>query len=349
MSETDKSQKTEKPTARRKREARRKGQIATSQEVPVAASLVAVLIALRAFGPQAGNAVLENARSLFALAGASPTPDTLRNLAGAMFLAGTAPFVAVGLVITSAAGFGQTGLSLSPELLKPKFSKISPKQGIKAFKPSLATWNLMRVFIKLSLLIAIIYGPVQQAVTALAGIRQLDRGLSEVWAAVWTILVRSAFLSLVIAGADYAWQRHQNTRDLRMAKHEIKQEAKSTEGDPLIKGQRRRRAMEISRNRLINVASADVVVTNPTHFAVALAYTPPDPAPRVVAKGTDRQAKRIRKMAARHGIPIIEHKPLARTLYRKSKVGQFVPAALYEAAAIVLAEAFRRRRRRSAA
>ena len=122
-----------------------------------------------------------------------------------------------------------------------------------------------------------------------------------------------------------------------------------TEGDPLIKSQRRRRAIEVTRNRLINVATADVVVTNPTHFAVALAYNPPEPAPRVVAKGTDRQAKRIRRMAARHGVPIIEHRPLARALFRKSKVGHFVPAALYEAAAIVLAEAYRRQPRRRAA
>lgn len=346
---SDKSQKTEKPTPRKRREAKRKGQFPRSQEVPVAASFLAVLVAVRAFGPAAAESVMNNARSLFVLAGTNPTGSTIRNLAGMMFVAGTAPFVAVGVVFVTALGLGQTGLAVSADLIKPKLSRLSPKQGIQQYKPSTATWNLLRTFLKLALLIAIIYQPVSEAVRTLAGVRQLDRGLSETWNAVWTILFRSALLSFMIAGADYAWQRFQTTRQLRMSKEDIRQESKMTEGDPLIKGQRRRRALEVTRNRLINVATADVVVTNPTHFAVALAYNPPEPAPRVVAKGTDRQAKRIRRMAARHGVPIIEHRPLARALFRKSKVGHFVPAALYEAAAIVLAEAYRRQPRRRVA
>ncbi len=346
---SDKSQKTEKPTARRKREARRKGQFPKSQEVPVAASFLALLIAFRAFGPRAAETVIESAKSFFVLAGAQPSGETIRNLAATMFLAGSAPFILVGVAMVTAIGLGQTGMTVSAELIKPKFSRLSPKQGIKNYKPSTATWNLMRTMTKLGLLIAIIYDPVTEAVQNLAGTRQLDRGLSETGGAVWTIVLRAGLLSFVIAGADYAWQRYETTKGMRMSKEEIKQEAKTSEGDPLMKGQCRRRAMEMSRNRLINVASAHVVVTNPTHFAVALAYNPPEPAPRVVAKGTDRQAKRIRRMAARHGVPIIEHRPLARALYRKTKVGHFVPAALYEAAAVVLAEAFRRRRRRSAA
>jgi flagellar biosynthesis protein FlhB len=346
---SDKSQKTEKPTARRRREARRKGQFPKSQEVPVAASFLAVLVALRAFGPAAAEAVMENARALFSIAGSDPSASTVRNLAGTMFVAGTVPFMAVGALFVTALGLGQTGMTVSAELIKPKFSRLSPKQGIQQYKPSTATWNLMRTFLKLALLIAIIYQPVTEAVRTLAGVRQLDRGLSETWNAVWTILFRAALLSFLIAGADYTWQRFQTIRQLRMSKEDMKQEARTTEGDPLIKGQRRRRAMEVTRNRLINVINADVVVTNPTHFAVALAYSPPEPAPRVVAKGTDRQARRIRRMAARHGVPVIEHRPLARALYRKSKVGHFVPAALYEAAAVVLAEAYRRQRRRRAA
>src|SRR5690606_2260219 len=121
------------------------------------------------------------------------------------------------------------------------------------------------------------------------------------------------------------------------------EEAKQTEGDPLVKAQRRRRAQELSRNRMLReVAGADVVVTNPTHLAVALRYRDGEPAPRVVAKGADRLAAKIRKIAYRNGILVTEDKPLARALYRRCKVGAFIPGALYEAVAVVLAVAYRR-------
>ncbi len=148
---------------------------------------------------------------------------------------------------------------------------------------------------------------------------------------------------VVIAAADYGYQRWKTGREMRMSKEEVKQEHRNADGDPLIKGQRRRRALELSRNRMLGaVAGADVVVTNPTHFAVALAYADGDAAPRVVAKGTDRIAAKIRAEAYRNGVLVTENRPLARALYRRCKVGSFVPAALYEAVAIVLALAYRR-------
>jgi flagellar biosynthetic protein FlhB len=249
----------------------------------------------------------------------------------------------------TAAAVAQVGFKLAPEAAKPKLSNLNPKRGLGRLKPGQASWELARSSLKLGLFAAVAYGPVADSIRELAGTREIDRAIADMSGTIWTLLLRAALLAVLIAGADYGFNRHKTNQSLKMSKEDVKQEYKNAEGDPLIRGARRRKAAEMSRNRLINVATASVVVTNPTHFAVALAYVPPEPAPRVVAKGTDRQARKIRKMAARHGVPIIENRPLARSLFRRVKVGGYVPTALFEATAIVLAEAYRRTRRRAAA
>lgn len=346
---TTTAERTEKPTTRRLRRARREGQIARSQEVMVAAGLVAGLISLRAFGPTAVRTVIDHARTLFAAAGRVPLDGGIASLAGGMVTAGVAPFLAVGTAFGLIAGLGQVGFVLSPGAAKPKLSNLSWRRGLERFRPSVAAWDLARTALKLALFAAVAWEPVRATLLDLVGIRSLGRALSLTAELTWTLLLRAALLSVVIGAADYVFARRRISRGLRMTKDEVRREMKDQEGDPVVKARRRRRAVELSRNRIINVAAADVVVTNPTHYAVALAYRPPEPAPRVVAKGTDRMARRMRKTAHRHGVPVIEHRPLARSLYRRVKVGQFIPAALYEAAAVVLAEAYRRRPRRRAA
>jgi flagellar biosynthetic protein FlhB len=158
-----------------------------------------------------------------------------------------------------------------------------------------------------------------------------------------TVITRALLLAVLIAGADYAYQKWRTDKQLKMSKDDVKREHKNTEGDPHIKGQRRRRQQEMSRNRMLgSVATADVVVTNPTHFAVALGYAPGDPAPRVLAKGTNRLALKIRREAHRNGVPVHEDRPTARALYRQVRIGGYVPASLFEAVAVVLAVAYRR-------
>lgn len=157
------------------------------------------------------------------------------------------------------------------------------------------------------------------------------------------ILLRATALAAVIAIADLIYQRRRLDKQIRMTKDEVKREFKDSEGDPQLRAARRRRAGELSRNRMMrDAASADVLLVNPTHLAVALRYDPIDGAPKVVAKGADRIADKLRTIAARNGIPITADKPLARALFRRCKVGQHVPAALYEAVAVVLAVAYRR-------
>jgi flagellar biosynthesis protein FlhB len=150
-------------------------------------------------------------------------------------------------------------------------------------------------------------------------------------------------MGLVIAMADYAFQRHKTNKQMMMSRADIKREFRDSEGDPHQKAARRRRAAELSRNRMLrDVATADVLVTNPTHLVVALRYDPAEGAPRVIAKGADKVADKIKAIARRHGVPVTQDVPLARALYRHCRVGVHVPAALYEAVAVVLAAAYRR-------
>jgi flagellar biosynthetic protein FlhB len=344
----DKSQKTEKATSRRRQEARKKGQIPKSTEIGVAASLVTAQLVRRAVVAHSTEVVIEDARHLIGSAGSLPSLETVAGVAAYSFVVAAGPVLAVAVVAGVAAAVSQVGFVITPEAAKPKLSNLSPKRGLERLKPATALWELTRSVLKLGLFTALIWVPVKTAIFDLAGVRAIDRAINDVSTVAWNVLVRAALLAILIGVADYAFNRWKSAKGMRMSKDEIKREYKSNEGDPQVKGQRRRRAAEMSRNRLINVAAADVVVTNPTHFAVALAYDRTEPAPRVVAKGTDRQAKKIRRMAAKHGIPTVENRPLARALYRRVRVGGYVPTALFEATAVVLAEAYRRRGRRPA-
>lgn len=310
--------------------------------------MVSALVALRAFGPGAARSIVDDTRLLLGIAGSNPSGTAVRTLAVDMLVAGIVPALAIAAALGTAAAVAQVGFVYAPKAATPKLSNLSPKKGLQRFKPSVAGWELARSALKLGLLGAVAWEPVTSGMTRIAATRSLGRSLGEVGSMIGTVLLRASLLALLVALADYAMNRVRSTKQLKMTRQEVKQEAKDSEGDPHIRAQRRRRATEMSRNRIINVATADVVVTNPTHYAIAISYRPPEPAPRVVAKGTDGRAKRIRKEAYRHGIPVIEHRPLARALYRTAKVGLFIPATLYEATAVVLAAAYRRTRRRPA-
>lgn len=341
--------KTEKPTAKRKRDARREGQIARSAEVGVATSLLGTLAVIRTFGPSGMQTLQDQTTRLFATASADAVAfDRIGDAMMKMGVALALPFLAVLTLVAIVSGVAQTGLVLAPKAAKPKLSRLSPKQGLQRLAPSAAGWELVRTTAKLGLLAALLKGPISAWIERLGRVRTVDGGLAEALEQTWTVLLRAAMLACLIAAADYGYQRWRTGREQKMSKEDVKREYKEHEGDPTIKAQRRRRAMELSRNRmLLDVASADVIITNPTHLAIALRYTPGEAAPRVVAKGADKIAKRIRAEAYRHGVPVLEDKPLARALFKRCKLGQFVPAALYEAAAVVLALAYRRRPRRA--
>ena len=339
-------QKTEKPTERRKREARRRGDNAKSQEIGVAITMLTVLATLRLVAPNVVDVVAGRTRAIFA--GLSPQGFDAQLGSHALTMAAAALLPVLGLTVALgiAGGVLQVGFTLAPEAIKPKMSNLSLKRGLNRFKPSIMGWEFLRTGLKLGLLIALVWSPISVWIEHLGRPLGLADAVALAGDQVWTLVLRTTGLAVLIAGADYAMNKWRNSKQLKLTKQELKEEMKSSEGDPLVKGARRRRALELTRNRMIaDVATADVVITNPTHLAVALAYDPSDPAPRVVAKGSNRIAAKIRREAYRNGVTVLENKPLARTLFRTVKIGQFVPGDLFEAVATILAVAYRRRAR----
>jgi flagellar biosynthetic protein FlhB len=336
--------KTEKATPQKREKARKEGTVARSQEVGVALSFVAAVLILRAVGPHAVDVLRRETAFLLGLGSTELPAQAITRGATSMALAVLVPVCAAALVAGLAAGIGQVGLKITPKAAKPKLSRLSPKQGLQRLAPSKMAWEAVRTALKLGLLIGLVWVPMQAWPELVLRNPNLDAGLAATAEASGTLIVRATLLAAVIAVADYAFNRHRTEKELKMSRYDVKREHKDSEGDPLVKAQRRRRAHELSRNRMLrDVSTADVVVTNPTRLAIALRYRPDEGAPRVVAKGANLVAARIRRIAYRHGVTVTEDKPLARALYRRCRLGQFVPAALYEAVAAVLAVAYRRR------
>lgn len=337
--------KTERATPRRREEARKEGQVAKSVEVAVAVSLVVALVTLRTLMPVTMRVFAEQSRIMFSIIS---TGELQTGVVGSsvltLFVAGVVPFLAVALVAGLAANVAQVGLKVTTKAAQPKLSRLSPKRGLERLKPSIAGWEFVKTATKLVLLGVVVAGPLTDLIDRIGEPRGLLSGMEFTTAAIFAILARGAALMAVIAAADWGFNKYKHEQRLKMSKQEIKEEAKMSEGDPHMKRVRRMRARELSRNRMLSaVAGADVVVTNPTHFAVAIEYSQAGGAPKVVAKGTNALAEKIKKEARRHGVMVIENKPLARALFRRVKLDQYVPQELYEAVAIVLATVYRRR------
>ncbi|MGH2735354.1 MAG: EscU/YscU/HrcU family type III secretion system export apparatus switch protein [Actinomycetota bacterium] len=336
---------TEKPTGRRKTKARREGRIARSQEVGIALTFLGALLSARTFFPAALGDLQQGMRVFLSLSGTDPSSKTLQGATVDMLM-GLVPFLGLAVLLAIVGGIMQTGFSLSPGAMKPKLSHLSPAQGLQRLKPTNTVWETIRSALKLGLLALFVVGPVQLAIEMVTTGMNLDGWMGFLGSQSMSILLRVAVLATVIAAADYAIARFKLMRTLKMTKQEVKQEGKDSEGDPTMKGKRRQKQFELSRNRMIlDVTQADVLVMNPTHFAVALKYTMGEPAPRVVAKGAGEFALKLRSIAYRHGVLVKQDPPLARTLFRRCKIGSYVPAALYEAVAVILATAYRRRRK----
>lgn len=340
---SDRAARTEKATPQRLRKAKKEGQVARSAEVPVAVSLLATVAALAVFGRPIIDQGLLGLRA--ALTGMG-SPDAFASVGRDAFrlaIVMGGPIIAVATFGAVIAGVAQVGIRLTPELAKPKLNRLDPRKGLEKFKPSVAGWELIRSTAKLAAVAIVVWPTLAAWRDHLGTDRTLAGGIDRLSTAYGGILLRAALLALVIAGADLLYQRRRVAKQLRMTKDEVRREHKDAEGDPLLRSARRRRASELSRNRMLSdAAGADVLLVNPTHLAVALRYDPDDGAPRVVAKGADRVADTLRAIAHRGGIPVVADKPLARTLFRQCKVGHHVPAALYEAVAVVLAVAYRR-------
>jgi len=312
--------------------------------------MLMLVLALRFMAPAAASEIALRSKALLSLSGSAVISAEVGQHVTAMLLVGLAPFLLAAMVFGLAGGIGQVGFTLAPKAAMPKLSNLSLKKGLNRFKPSVFMWELVKAVGKVGLLVAFIWGPMRAWMDRLGKPLGIVDAIAFTGDQVWQIVLRAAALATVIAASDYTVTRFHHNKEMKMSKQELKEEFKTSEGDPMVRSARRQRAREMSRNRMIfDVANADVVITNPTRLAIALKYDPDELAPRILAKGANKIAAKIRAEARRNGVPLIENKPLARSLYRKVKVGGFVPANLFEAVAAVLAVAYRRRPRRRAA
>lgn len=340
----DKDGRTEKATPQRRKKAREdEGTVARSQEVAVATSFLALVGTLALAGPSMATQGMQSLRTVLGSAGSPEAFASSGPEAAKLAIAMAGPFLVTSVLAALVAGVAQVGFKINPKLAKPKLKKLSPKQGLEKLKPTVAGWELARSIVKLAAVTVVVWPTIGAWREHLATDRTLGGAIERLSGAYGVIIVRAAMLAMVIAAADYAYQHRRTENQLKMKREDIKRESKDSEGDPMIKAQRRRRQSEMSRNRMLaDTATADVLITNPTHLCVALRYDPDDGAPRVVAKGADHIADKLKAVARRHGVPITPDLPLARALYRRCRVGQHVPGPLYEAVAVVLASAYRR-------
>lgn len=349
-------ERTEKATPKRREDARRKGQFARTPELPAAAGLAAALLMLRATGPQ----LLEHAGGLFARLPASLAAVSERDLtspAAEQLLLGAGAdiaFLALPVLAAAAAGaavfaLAQTGLQFSAHALAPQAERFNPVANLKRAYGAQAPLELAKSLFKIGAVAFACYGVGSQALTDSP--RLVGATAAATFAAAGSVISsvvwRAALCLFAVAALDYGLARYRHEKSLRMSKQDIKDEYRQQEGDPAVKGQRRRAARALLQRRIaVEVPRADVVITNPTHFAVALRYKRGrDAAPVVVAKGADHLAARIRQIARAHSIEIVENPPLARTLYREVTPGRAIPPELFRAVAEVLAYVYRLRER----
>jgi len=346
----DKQQKTEEATPQRRREAREKGQVALSSEAVSASALLAVAGSFLLLGGFLAQAVGALVVGSLTLVGANGTVElessgAARLISGAITSIAPEFFLVIlpGLLVAALVGYSQAGLQITPKSVSIDATKINPTKGLERLFSTRSVVRATMALAKVLVVVATI-GIVawQQApnVSALAGAE-----LGPVLQMVGAILVRciaAALLAILALGLiDLVFQRAQHSKDLRMTRQEIKEELKNTEGDPHLKARVRQIQREIAGRRMMaDVPTATVIVTNPTHYAVALTYerdSAEGSAPRVVAKGVDAVAERIKEVATDAGVALFEDRPLARALHARAEIGEEVPIDLFEAVAAVLA------------
>ena len=345
----DSGDKTEKPTPKRRAEARKKGQVARSMDLNGAVVLLASLMVLSMMAPRF-MASMKAMMQTTLTAISTPeivTKDGLRPIVANVTMETVkivGPIAAVCLVAGVLVNLGQVRWKPSPQVLQPKFTKLNPLNGAKQIFGQQMFFEAGKNVVKVGAvgaIAAVALFPQFDELAALVGMAP-EALLPHIAKSVLAICWRAGAAYLVIAIIDYVWQRYRHEKQLKMSKEDIKQEAKGQNSSPEVRGEMRRRAMAAARQRMMDdVPTADVVVTNPTHYAVALRYDGEKLAPEVVAKGKDLIAFQIRKIAEEHGVPVISDPPLARGLHKSVEVGHQIPEEFFQAVAQLLAFVYR--------
>ena len=340
------SSKTEQATPRRLQKAREEGQVARSREFPAALSLGTVLAVLGWTAPNAALHWMTFYRNCIAGAGAGALDPggpiiywTSIEVLQLLF-----PILLAGMTVSLFAGFAQGGVTFAPKALSFKFDRFNPASKLGQIFSINALNNLLRSLIPFAAILWISLTGLRAQWTAVVHASSMDVSgfISLLREIAFGITWKSCLVLLAWSGVDYLFTWFKLQGDLKMTKQEIKEEYKEMEGNPAIKRRLRQIQLQLRKSRSLKEAStATVIVTNPTHFAVALRYAPEMEAPIVVAKGRDLLAQEIKQIGRDHGIAIVENKPLARALYRSVEVGDAIPGKLYQVVAELLASVFR--------
>jgi flagellar biosynthetic protein FlhB len=341
----DKGNKTEQPTSRRRQKSREKGDVPKSQEMNTVGVLMTALIVMyfiSAHSYQQLTGIMSS--TLIQLGDISPENGNLNAfLRGSLdsFVTLVLPLFVVLVGAALLVNVLQVGIIFATDKIMPKFSRINPITGISKIFSVKSLMELFKSVGKLSIIGACAYFTVKGDWDTILGLGHLEP--SEICLIVlrlaFLIFIRTIWILAILAIIDVAYQRWQSEKDMKMSKEEVKEENKQTEGDPQVKARIRMVQREMAKRRMLtDVPNAEVIVTNPTHLAIALKYDAEKAeAPMVLAKGQNHMAEKIKAIAKEHNIPIIENKPLARGLYKIAEIGEMIPVEFYQAVADVLA------------
>lgn len=355
MPSEDKSSKTEKATPKKRKDEAKKGNIPQSRDVPVAVSIFVMFFMLKLYMPYMFEYLSLVYTRITGMIGSVTElslevgRQMMKDVSVAVILC-SGPLMAVAIAAGVLGSGVQTKFKFYRELIKPKFSKLNPISGIKNLFSGRSLVELLKSIIKIAVILYLLYNEYKKMIGEFPTLMSVDilHAGQFIVEAVVSLAYKIALAFCVIAAADYFYQRWEYERNIRMTKQEIKEEYKQVEGDPKVKGQIKERQRKISMQRMMQqVPTADVVVRNPTHFAVALKYDiDKNVAPIVVAKGQDHLAFKIIEIAEKNNIPLKEDRPLARALYDAVDVGREIPPEFYSVVANLMAWVYQLKNKR---
>ncbi len=346
-------EKTEEATPKRRQEARDKGQVVKSVEINSALIMLAAFYFLSNRGQYMINELESLMKYMFTEFGRAPfTVDSMHSLS--MFLIIfllkiIMPLMILIAVVGIAINYSQVGFMFNPGLLMPDISRVNPISGLsRVMFSKTALVNLVKSLLKVCVIGYYIYTFIEKQIYILPTMAGGDVQNSMLFFGnlIIDLGYRVCAVMIIIAAVDYYYQWYSHNQNIKMSKQEIKEEYKQTEGNPQIKGKIRQKQRELAMRRMMQeVPKADVVITNPTHFAIAIKYEDKMPAPLLLAKGQDHIALKIKELAAQHKVVIVENKTLARAIYQTVEIGEYIPYELYQAVAEVLAYVYKLKRR----
>ncbi|MFD2116814.1 flagellar biosynthesis protein FlhB [Paenibacillus yanchengensis] len=348
-------EKTEKATPKKRSDSRKKGQVAKSADLPGALILLMTFAAFLMLGSYFKQNILQLFSSFFqdwllmevTADNVLPLFTSIATKIAVLLL----PIFAIVIVIGLVGNVAQFGFLLTGEPLKPQLKKLNPIEGFKKIFSVRSLVEFLKSVFKVSIIAIIVYTTITREWDHILSLssQPIEHIFNYTAQVTFNLGIQIGAILIVLAFADYMYQRYEHQKSIKMSKQDIKDEFKKTEGDPIIKGRIRERQRKMAVQRMMQeVPTADVIITNPTHYAIALKYDASSmEAPTIVAKGVDHLALKIREIAKEHGVITMENKPLARALYEQAEIGEQIPGDLFQAVAEVLAYVYKLKNIRS--